>query len=379
MASILMLHGSSDLYGASKIFLKSVSALKDAGHEVFVVLSEDGPLVHELKDSGAVVILHKLGILRRKYFSPSGLVNRFRAILKAKGFLENLIKEKKITHLYSNTAAVLVGALAAKNTGTRHIWHLHEILVSPKWFVQLMGKMINRYGDTVVVVSQAVWDSWQVWVDPSKMVLLYNGIDYGPYLQESPNILPQIPSAQNKILIGMIGRVSHWKGQSYFLEIAKALLEKHQNIHFLIVGDAYPGTEHFVTEMLEKIKSLELEKEVTYLGYREDIPDILRSLDIFVLPSILPDPLPTVILEAMASAKAIAATAHGGACEMLVDGETGILIPWDDATKAAKLIEKLILDKNKRLDLGIKGRKRVLEKFSPKAYQSNFVRIFEND
>jgi len=379
MASILMLHGSSDLYGASKIFLKSVSALKDAGHEVFVVLSEDGPLVHELKDSGAVVILHKLGILRRKYFSPSGLVNRFRAILKAKGFLENLIKEKKITHLYSNTAAVLVGALAARNTGTKHIWHLHEILVSPKWFVRLMGKMINRYGDKVVVVSQAVWDSWKVWVDASKMVLLYNGIDYDPYLQDSTNILHEIPAGKGKVIIGMIGRVSHWKGQSYFLEIAKALLEKHQNIHFLIIGDAYPGTEHFVAEMLEKIKSLELEKEVTYLGYREDIPDILRSLDIFVLPSILPDPLPTVILEAMASAKAIAATAHGGACEMLVDGETGILIPWDDATKAATWIEKLIMDKNKRLDMGIKGRKRVLEKFSPKAFKSNFVRIFEND
>lgn len=379
MASILMLHGSSDLYGASKIFIKSVSALTNAGHEVFIVLSEDGPLVLELKDCGAVVILHKLGILRRKYFSPSGLVNRFRAILKAKGFLENLIKENKITHLYSNTAAVLVGALAASNTGTKHIWHLHEILVSPKWFVHLMGKMINRYGDTVVVVSQAVLNHWKVWVDPCKIVLLYNGIDYGPYLQESPNILHQIPSAQNKIRIGMIGRVSHWKGQSYFLEIAKALLEKQQNIHFLIVGDAYPGTEHFVAEMLEKIKSLELEKEVTYLGYREDIPDILRSLDIFVLPSILPDPLPTVILEAMASSKAIAATAHGGASEMLLDGETGNLIPWDNAAKAAELIEALILDKNKRLEMGIKGRKRVFEKFSPVAYQSNFVRLFEND
>ncbi|WP_373523539.1 glycosyltransferase family 4 protein, partial [Aquiflexum sp.] len=290
-----------------------------------------------------------------------------------------LIKEKKITHVYSNTAAVLVGALAAKSTGTKHIWHLHEILVSPKWFVLLMGKMINRYADKVVVVSQAVWDSWKVWVDESKMVLLYNGIDYDPYLQDSPNILHEIPSEKDKLFIGMIGRVSHWKGQLYFLDIAKLLLEKHQNIHFLIVGDAYPGTENFVTEMLAKIKTLALEKEVTYLGYREDIPDILRSLDIFVLPSILPDPLPTVVLEAMASAKPVVATAHGGACEMLLDGETGFLIPWDKADKAAAAIEKLILDKYKRLEMGSNGRKRVLEEFSPKAYQSNFVKLFEHE
>jgi glycosyltransferase involved in cell wall biosynthesis len=379
MASILMLHGSSDLYGASKIFLKSVAALKAAGHEVYIVLSEDGPLIKALEGSGAVVFLHKLGILRRKYFNPNGLINRAKTIQKAKGFLENLIKEKKITHVYSNTAAVLVGALAAKSTGTKHIWHLHEILVSPKWFVQLMGKMINRYADQVVVVSQAVWDNWKVWVDESKMVLLYNGIDYNPYLQDSPNILQEIPSGKGKVIIGMIGRVSHWKGQLYFLDIAQNLLEKHQDIHFLIVGDAYPGTEHFVTEMLAKIKTLALEKEVTYLGYREDIPEILRSLDIFVLPSILPDPLPTVILEAMASAKPVVATAHGGACEMLLEGETGFLMNWDNAAKAATLIEKLILDKSERLEMGIKGRKRVLENFSPEAYQSNFVRIFENE
>ncbi|WP_194973548.1 glycosyltransferase family 4 protein [Aquiflexum lacus] len=379
MASILMLHGSSDLYGASKIFLKSVTALKAAGHEVYIVLSEDGPLIKGLEGSGAVVFLHKLGILRRKYFNPSGLINRAKTIRKANVFLENLIKEKKITHVYSNTAAVLVGALAAKNTGTKHIWHLHEILVSPKWFVLLMGKMINRYADQVVVVSQAVWDSWKVWIDASKMVLLYNGIDYDPYLQDSPNILHEIPSGEDKVIIGMIGRVSHWKGQLYFLDIAQNLLEKHQNIHFLIVGDAYPGTDHFVTEMLAKIKTLALEKEVTYLGYREDIPEILRSLDIFVLPSILPDPLPTVILEAMASAKPVVATAHGGACEMLLDEETGFLMNWDNAAKAATLIEKLILDKSRRLEMGIKGKKRVLEKFSPEAYQSNFVRIFEND
>lgn len=379
MASILMLHGSSDLYGASKIFLKSVTALKTAGYEVYIVLSEDGPLVKALEGSGAVVYLHKLGILRRKYFNPSGFINRAKTIRKAKGFLETLIIEKHITHVYSNTAAVLVGALAARNTGTKHIWHLHEILVSPKWFVQLMGKMINRYADTVVVVSQAVWDNWKVWVDESKMVLLYNGIDYDSYLQDSPNILLEIPSAKDKVIIGMIGRVSHWKGQLYFLDIAKQLLEKHKNIHFLIVGDAYPGTEQFVTEMLAKIKTLALEKEVTFLGYREDIPDILQSLDIFVLPSILPDPLPTVILEAMASAKPVVATAHGGACEMLMDGETGYLIPWDNAGQAAAAIDKLILDKNRRLEMGSKGRKRVLEKFSPEAYQTNFVKLFEHE
>lgn len=371
-----MLHGSSDLYGASKIFLNSITALREAGHQVTVVLSEDGPLAKELESSGIELHFQKMGILRRKYFNLPGLLNRAKTIWKAKKFLEKLITEKQITHLYSNTSAVLVGAFVAKERGIRHIWHLHEILVGPQWFVSLMGMLINRYADLVVVVSQAVWDNWKSKVSESKMLLLYNGIDYSPYLLQSTDIRNEIPKAEGKILIGMIGRVNHWKGQPYFLEMAKELIHEYQNIHFLIVGDAYPGTEAFVTEMLEKIKTLGLNEHITYLGYREDIPAILQSLDIFVLPSTLPDPLPTVILEAMASSKPVIATQHGGACEMIIHNETGYLIPWSNAKEGAQFIGKLIADKTKREEMGAKGKVRVLEKFSSDTYQTKFIKLF---
>lgn len=378
MARILMLHGSSDLYGASKIFLNSIAALQKSGHQVTVVLSEDGPLAKELLALGVDLHLQKLGILRRKYFNLPGLFNRIKTIWKAKIFLDRLIFEKEITHLYSNTSAVLVGAFAAKKGRIRHIWHLHEILVGPKWFADLLGNVINKYADVVIVVSQAVWDNWKSKVSESKMLLLYNGIDYSPYLLQSKDIRNEIPKAKDKILIGMIGRINHWKGQPYFLDMVKVLVEEHQDIHFLIVGDAFPGTEHFVTEMLKKIEILGLQQHVTYLGYREDIPAILKSLDIFVLPSILPDPLPTVILEAMASAKPVVATHHGGACEMIIQNETGFLIPWDNAEVGAQCIGKLIIDKNKREEMGVKGKERVLKKFSPEAYQTEFIKLFED-
>ncbi|MCS4435668.1 glycosyltransferase family 4 protein [Aquiflexum gelatinilyticum] len=376
--NVLMLHGSSDLYGASKIFLESVQALKKVGYEVIVVLSEDGPLVEELKALKAEVHIHKLGILRRKYFSPSGLVNRFKTILKAKSFLETLMSENRITHIYSNTSAVLVGSFLARKKGVKHIWHLHEILLSPGWFVWLMGIIINRYADIVVVVSQAVWDNWKDKVDESKLALLHNGIDYRPYLETKTDIRNEIPNSEGKVLIGMIGRINHWKGQGYFLDIAQSLVQTHENVHFVIVGDAYPGTEHLVTEMEEKVKNSGLQTHVSYLGFRRDIPEILQAFDIFVLPSILPDPFPTVILEAMASGKPVVATAQGGAKEMIVKGETGFLIPWDNAGSASEAISDLVNKKEMREKMGEKGRSRVLEKFSPEAFKKNFQRLFEN-
>ncbi|MCH6199820.1 glycosyltransferase family 4 protein [Aquiflexum sp. LQ15W] len=376
--NILMLHGSSDLYGASKIFLESVRALKHAGFGVLVVLSEDGPLVEELKKLNAEVHIHKLGILRRKYFNPSGLLNRFKTILRAKAFLEKLMSEERITHIYSNTSAVLVGAFLARKKGVKHIWHLHEILLSPGWFVWMMGKIINMNSDKVVLVSLAVWDNWKGKVEESKLVLVHNGIDYKPYVECKTGIKTEIPGSGEKVLIGMIGRINHWKGQGYFLDIAQSLVQIHENVHFVIVGDAYPGTEHLITEMEEKIKNSGLQTHVSYLGFRRDIPEILQALDIFVLPSILPDPFPTVILEAMASGKPVVATAHGGAKEMILEGETGFLISWDNAGSAATSISALVKNEVLRKGMGEKGRSRVLEKFSPEAFQRNFIRLFEN-
>lgn len=376
--TILMLHGSSDLYGASKIFLESVRALKKVGFGLIVVLSEEGPLVQELQNLSVTVHIHKLGILRRKYFNPSGLVNRIKTILKAKFFLEKLMSDNRVTHIYSNTSAVLVGAFLARKKEVKHIWHLHEILLSPGWFVWMMGKIINRNADKVVVVSQAVWDNWKGKVEESRLVLVHNGIDYRPYLETKTDIRNEIPGSRGKVLIGMIGRINPWKGQGYFLDIARLLDQKYDNIHFVLVGDAYPGTEHLVEEMKEKIQNTGLQVHVSYLGFRKDIPEILKALDIFVLPSILPDPFPTVILEAMASGKPVVATAHGGANEMILEGETGLLIPWDDAESAAASISALVKNEVLRKDMGEKGRSRVLEKFSPEAFQRNFIRLFEN-
>lgn len=377
--SVLMLHSSSDLYGASRILLHSVEFLHQEGYKVYVALSEEGPLAEALKKIGAEVIIQRLGVLRRKYFNPKGLLNRTQVLWQAKKALKHLILEKNIDIIYSNTSAVLVGAWLAKSTKKRHIFHLHEIIVSPAWLGKFLGVLINKTADQVIVVSQAVYDNWKDKIEEKKLHLIYNGLDYSPFIHGSKSIRHQIaPLEEGKIWIGMIGRVSHWKGQGYFLDIAKILSEKFPNIHFIIAGDAFPGTEHLLLEMQEKIQNLGLEDKVSYLGFRSDVADILQSLDIFVLPSTLPDPLPTVVLEAMASAKPVVATAHGGACEMVKAGETGLLIPWNDAVFSAQEIAQLIENPSKRTAMGQEGRKRVMEMFSKESFRLKFIALYEN-
>src|SRR6476661_9134095 len=167
----------------------------------------------------------------------------------------------------------------------------------------------------------------------------------------------------------MVGRVHYWKGQSYFLKIAASLSAKYPNARFIMVGDAFPGYEYLYKE-LEAIKTeFQLQDKVYDLGYRKDISYILNSLDIFVLPSVLPDPFPTVILEAMSLGKPVVATAHGGALEMVADQQTAVIIPVNEPEIAAELIGPLISDSSTRNQLGEAGRIRLQEKFSLAAFE----------
>jgi glycosyltransferase involved in cell wall biosynthesis len=373
---ILLLHSSSDVYGASKIFLGTVQLLKKRNHDVWVVLSEDGPLVKKLASAGATVLMVRLGILRRKYFNPLGIINRIATLLRAQKQLQELIRKESIELVYSNTTGVLAGAFAARNCGVRHIWHVHEIIENPFWLKQLLGHLMNRYAVGIIAVSEAVKQSWESVLPAERITVIQNGIDYSPYLEHEQTLTKELQLPTAAIVIGMVGRVHYWKGQSYFLKLAGQLHQKHPSLHFLLAGDAYPGYEYLYQEMQTQIETLQLSDVVHNLGFREDIPAVMQTIDLLLLPSQQPDPFPTVILEAMASAKPVIATQFGGAVEMIDAGITGDLMPADQVDTAVSVIESW-LDKNRLQAAGEAGRKRVLENFSLEAWEHKMINYLE--
>ena len=145
-----------------------------------------------------------------------------------------------------------------------------------------------------------------------------------------------------------------------------------------MVGDAYPGYEYLYEEIKVKTEELNLQNKVINLGYRTDINRILEGFDVFVLPSILPDPLPTTVLEAMSVGKPVIATNHGGAPEMVVDQSTGFLIPCDNAERVVEIISPLLNSETIREEMGAKGRLRATECFSIEQYKINLNKVVEN-
>jgi len=379
---ILLLHSSSDLYGASKIFLQTVQILKGQGHTCFVVVSSEGPLVEKLKQVNIPVIVINLGIIRRKYFTPLGIINRINKWRKASIFLNNYISKNSIEFVYANTTAVLLGAYLANKNKIKHIWHVHEIIEKPRFLFRFIQWIMKHYTTKIICVSKAVQDHW-IKNSPSlqtKIQIIYNGI--GPIEKStSINFKTHYEIPKEAIVIGMAGRVHFWKGQQYFLQIAKQLLQQNLNtnhtppIYFIITGDAFPGYEYLVDEILAFIKENKLSDRIFYTGFEDQMDKFYSTIDLLILPSQLPDPLPTVVLEAMQYGIPVVATAQGGALEMIIENETGIFIPLDDVSAATNSMYNL-LENRDQIKMKQKCIERVNTNFSATVFDNNIANLF---
>ena len=363
MKSILFLHSSSDLYGASRIFLQIVENAIRQGDRAVVILSEEGPLTDQLREKGAEIHIFKLGILRRRYMTPWGILNRLYYLIVAYFKLKSLIQSEEIDLVYSNGTAVMIGAITCLKTKTPHIWHIHEVVTPPwplnKWQIYLMDQVSN----VQIAVSRAAENHWKSLVKkPERIIQLFNGVDKKHYAEVS--------SPSGKISIGMIGRVNHWKGQPYFLAIAKELGSSYS---YVMAGDPYPGNEYLLEENEDLRKKLAV--EVTNLGYVADNRHFFKKIHVLILPSIQTDPLPTVILEAMAAGKPVIATKQGGALDMVKEGETGFFIPIEEPKIAAKKIRQLLENPDEINRMSINARKRAQEHFSLERFNEEMTRI----
>lgn len=165
-----------------------------------------------------------------------------------------------------------------------------------------------------------------------------------PALRESPGL----PS--NKTIVGMVSVLRSWKGHDDFLDAAKILVESGTAVHFVIAGDG-PGR----ARLLEGIATRGLQKAVEWVGHREDVPNVLTSLDLLVLPSYAHEGIPQILLQAQASGVAVVGTEIGGIPEVIEHEKTGLLIPPRNPVAMARAVQNLIQNPSLRSKLAQNG------------------------
>ena len=271
--------------------------------------------------------------------------------------LANEIKKRKISLVHThNMGPLLYGTLASKLVGipminTRHgrenkschslIWDFNKYIVA----------ISNDAKKELLSCNK---------INTNKVNVIYNGIDIEKYSADKKNNISSKKSLgvqDSDIVIGTVARLSEEKDQITLID-AFSKINSQVRIKLVIAGDG-PCKQ----KLQDHVEKLNLSEKVMFLGFRNDIPNILKALDIFVLSS-LTEGISLTLLEAMAANLPIVATDVGGNPEVVEDGLTGFLVPSKSCDEMAKKIEDLISNEKLIQMMGMAGRKRVEDKFS---------------
>lgn len=376
MINILFLHAGAEMYGADKVMLDLIRRLDKTKYTPYVVLPTEGVLVDALKKENIDVSVIPYPIMRRKYFNFKGIMQYGTGLIKYSNQLVKFAKEHSIDVVHTNTAAVLEGSAVARKLRIPQLWSVHEIIVSPNVMFKFTSRTIAKNSTITITDSKAVKDHLleSGYFKNDAIKVIYNGVDtdrFKPdndssYLRKEWNI------PDDAMVVGMMGRVNSWKGQKDFLKAANILLAEHSNMYAVLVGAAFAGEEWREKELAEEISKSPYKDRIVNVGYRTDSEGIYNLYDVFVLPSTNPDPLPTVVLEAMATGKPIVGYRHGGVCEMVKEGYNGLLAEVRNPADLAREIDVLLSNEELRKTMGEHSRERLLENFSIESYVKNY-------
>ncbi len=238
----------------------------------------------------------------------------------------------------------------------------YDVTFLKKIVYVLCDRLTERFVDQFIVVSESLRKTIirNHGIQPDKVIKIYNGIEldqYQPHPGSREKIRKDFLISEEEFLVGTAGRLVYEKGFEFLIRSVQKVLKTFPKTKFLLVGD---GPLKMKLENLAR--ELGIMEYCIFSGFRDDIPEILSSLDLFVLPSIL-EGHPIVILEAMAMAKPIVASDINGVREQIENGRTGVLVPRGDPQALAEAIKQMLKERIVAKKLGMEARKQVEEIF----------------
>lgn len=210
-------------------------------------------------------------------------------------------------------------------------------------------------------------------LEPQRVASFPIGIDTDYFRPGPPDsdLRAELGVSSGQLLIGLISYLRSYKGHEYFIEAAARVAAKRRDATFLIVGE---GPEEPVIR--RRIESSGLGQSIRMLGFRDDLLNVFRSLDLFVIPSVEGDTIPQVLMQALAMELPVVSTTIGSIPDVVLDGETGFVVPPRDADSLADRIAVLLDDPALRFRMGKRGRALVEGRYSLGRMLDNLEAIY---
>ena len=358
---------SADIAGGQKVCLGIIKHLKQSNHQIFVTLPGYGPLVDILEKLNVEV---KFVNTRKLFYLHSIL--RLAWIIK--------IKKIQIIHTHDALSGTVLARIAGLITLTPVISHMHTIQDYTyfsrnriKAFIaKKVDNLTSNLSQQTLVASNAVKTNLiKQGIRCNKIKVIPYGVDLGfdRELHELSGRSEENLASFGKFTgdiktVGIIARICPSKGLKEFIRAIPIVKKEFDNVSFIVVGeDAQPGGI-FKKELEKLIMDLKIEDAVKFIGFRFDIAELLKRIDILTVPSLSSEGSPLIIFEAFFCSKSVIATTVGGIPEQIKDGVNGILIRPKDEKMLAEAILSLLKDEKKRDAMGNAARVEAEKKFS---------------
>lgn len=367
--NILFVHQSAEMYGSDKVLLYLVTGLLPFGFHPIVLLPEEGPLLTALRNVGIETHIVPVTKIERKTLTMRGLLGLPFSLLTSVRRINRLMQDRSVHIVYSNTLAVLGSAIWAKLRGIPHVWHVHEILMSPRVVRKGFPFLLRLLADKIICNSKMT-NEWVVSEQPSvseKSLVIWNGQGQRPAasLLSAKQFRESFGIAETDLMIALVGRINRWKGQPLLIDAANLLWKRGvRNAHFVIVGGVAAGQDQLLLDLNTKIKESDARGQIHLSPFVDDVWNIWDACDIAVVPSTEPEPFGMVAIEAMASSKPVLVAAHGGLLDIVEDEVSGLQFTPNNAEKLADQLQRLLASDNLRKELGRTGKLRQEEVFS---------------
>ena len=367
---VLYLNHAAKPSGAEIALRRMLGACDRRRVQPTIVFGEEGPAVDFMREIDvATHVLPLAGKVREARKDTLGVgaflhLGRLAALGAYAVRLAAFARRHKIQIIHTNTIkAHFYGGIAGCLAGLPVVWHLRDFVNEsyfPRAAVRVIRFLAGRLPRHVIAVSHSVMEQLRFNGKPGRATVVLDGL-----ADQELTAAKSEPSPARTIQtrIGIVGRLTRWKGQHVFLDAAARVLAAGHDAEFVIIGSALFGEDAYEHSLRRQAEALGITHRVRFRGFTPDVAGELGKLDLLVHASTSGEPFGQVILEGMAAGLPVIATRGGGVPEIIYDGENGLLTRMGDSADLAEALLALLTDPARARRLGDNGYRHVREKF----------------
>jgi glycosyltransferase involved in cell wall biosynthesis len=353
---ILQICSAREIGGGEIHLADLANGLVQRGHDVFAALCPESPVRSLLS------ALPPENIIELPIRNSLNLATAIK--------LSQFVRTKDIEIVHAHVARDYPLAALAKGRSSAHLVLTRHVLFA----LNRIHKLTLRRTSRVIAVSRAVAESLfsQSVFDAEKVVTIHNGID----LTKFASVEARQASSQ-KFRVGTAGHIAPIKGQEDFVRAAALVIQSRPDVEFVIAGEDKSHSRENRIALEKLIRELGLDQNVSLIGWVDDMPEFLATLDLFV-SSARSEPFGLAIVEAMAAGVPVVATASEGAREIIDDNRSGRMVAIGDIAALARAIAELLEDKTERHRLAQNAKIVAHERFSLERMVERTEEVYES-